>query len=408
MARSSGKARAPQTSTRRKSRSAGSIVGWIVVVLIVLTALFYGGGGWYFSSEVYERAFKVEPIDSSPYDITVDRAEADVVVLRADPEAQYINTDGTFGLISDTEASVVGDILSAETSDGISTVHRSRDPEGPIPPSGTAVRLDPFVWPGDPNTALGIAFQDIEYPIEGGAAAAWYVPGASDTWMIFVHGKGAPKNEALRMLPIAVERGYHAMVIDYRNDPDAPRDPSGEYRYGLTEWKDLTAAGRYAKEHGGKNLILVGYSMGGANVMSYLLQSPLRNQTVAAILDSPMLDFESTVDHGASQETLPLTPITLPESLVATAKWFAGWRFDIDWEALNYVDQWRDLHTPTLIIQGTGDDSVPVEPAHELARIRSDIITLVTPARVGHVLAWNDNPEGYEALINSFLDGLGV
>ncbi|MEN8114032.1 MAG: alpha/beta hydrolase [Actinomycetota bacterium] len=392
----------------RKRRRAGSIIGWIVVLIVVLVALFYGVGGWYFSGQMHERAFAVKANEPAPFDITLDRTEDDAVVLKGNPEAWFINADGTFGLISEDTASVVGEILQAETTNGISTVYRARDPEESVPPPDTAVRLDAFVWPGDPSTALGIAFRDIEYETEGGSAGAWYVPGGSDTWMIFVHGKGAPKNEALRMLPIAVERNYHAMVIDYRNDPDAPRDSSGEYRYGLTEWKDLTAAGRYAKEHGATDLIFVGYSMGGGNVMSYLLQSPLRNQTVAAILDSPMLDFEATIDHGASQETLPLTPITLPKSLTETAKWLAGWRFDINWEALDYVEQWRDLHTPTLIIQGTGDDAIPLEPAHDLARTRPDIVTLVTPPGVGHVLAWNSDPDGYEAMINAFLDELGV
>lgn len=408
MARSTGKSRIPQTFVRGKSRGPVSIIGRILVVIIVLVALFYLVGGWYFSTELYESALEVRPSEDPNYDITFDRGEADSVVLRGDPDASYLNTDGVFGLASEEQANIVGEILSAETSGGVSTVHRVRGSDDPIPAPGTSVKLDAFVWPGDPQSALGIAYTDIEYETEGGSAGAWYIPGATDTWMIFVHGKGAPKNEALRLLPVAVDRGYHALVIAYRNDPDAPADPSGEYRYGLTEWKDLTAAGRYAKENGANDLILVGYSMGGSNVMSYLLKSPLRNQTVAAILDSPMLDFESTVDHGASQETLPLLPITLPDSLVEVAKWFAGWRFDIDWEAMDYVAQWRDLHAPTLIIQGTGDETVPVGPAHELARTRPDIVTLVTPPGVGHVLGWNDDPEGYEALVNSFLDNLGV
>jgi hypothetical protein len=319
-----------------------------------------------------------------------------------------LTEDGLFGLITESEATLIDGIISTETSGGVSTVRRSRIPDEPIPAPGSPVRLDAAVWPGDPQTALGLAFEEIELEIEGGRAGAWYLEGTSDTWMIFVHGKGAPRNEALRLLPVAVERGYHALVIDYRNDPGAPRDPSGKYQYGLTEWNDVAAAARHARTSGGQDLIVVGYSMGGSNVMSYLLESPLRNQTVAAILDSPVLDVEASVDHGAEQETLPLTSIALPQSLISTAKWLASWRFDIDWEALNYVERWRDLHTPTLVIQGTADDTVPVGPASELTRIRPDLITLVTPPGVGHVLAWNADPEGYEALVNAFLDDLGV
>ncbi len=408
MARSSGRSSIQQPFVQKRSIGPWKIVSGIILVVLLLVLAFYGLGGWHFSNEINSQAFEVHPPEAPTFDITLDSVEADAVVLRADPDAENLTADGRFGLLTEAETSLVDGIISAETSGGVSTVRRSRVPDEPIPAAGSAVRLDSFVWPGDPQTALGLAFEEIELEVEGGQAGAWYLEGSSDTWMIFVHGKGTQRNEALRLLPVAVERGYHALVIDYRNDPGAPRDPSGKYQYGLTEWNDVAAAARHAKTEGGQDLIVVGYSMGGSNVMSYLLQSPLRNQTVAAILDSPVLNVEASVDHGAEQETLPLTSIGLPESLVSTAKWLASWRFDIDWEALNYVERWRDLHTPTLIIQGTADDTVPVGPSAELARIRPDLITLVTPPGVGHVLAWNADPEGYETLVNSFLDDLGV
>jgi hypothetical protein len=35
-------------------------------------------------------------------------------------------------------------------------------------------------------------------------------------------------------------------------------------------------------------------------------------------------------------------------------------------------------------------------------------VTLSAPPGVGHVLGWNADPDGYEATISTFLDGLGV
>jgi uncharacterized protein len=46
-------------------------------------------------------------------------------------------------------------------------------------------------------------------------------------------------------------------------------------RYGLTEWRDLAAAAQYALARGARRLLLVGYSMGGAIVVSFLEHSPL-------------------------------------------------------------------------------------------------------------------------------------
>ncbi|MGB5185534.1 MAG: alpha/beta hydrolase [Acidimicrobiia bacterium] len=385
-----------------------NIVVWLIVLILILVLAFYAIGGWYFSGEIYSGAIQVQPPEVGDFDITFDRGEAEALVLRGDENAANLLDDGRFGLMWESGESLVDGIVSSDTAGGQSTVFRTRVPDEPIPAPGSSVRLDSYIWSGDPRTALGIPFSEITYQVEGGNADAWYVEGSSDTWMIFVHGKGAPKNEALRLLPLAVERGYHAMVIDYRNDPGAPPDPSGTYQYGVTEWKDVASATRHARSRGGRNVIIVGYSMGGANVLSFLLESPLRSQTAAVILDSPVLNLGSIIDHAADQTSLPLTSIPVPQSLTSVAKWIAGWRYGIDWNDTDYVERSRDLQTPMLIIQGSGDKTVPSEPADELARLRPDIVTLSTPPGVGHVLAWNADTDGYEALITTFLDNLGV
>jgi len=397
-----------RSGVRTRALRPWRVVVWLIVLILILVLAFYAIGGWYFSGEIYSGALQVHRPEAGDFDITLDRGEAEILVLRGDDDAVNLLDDGRFGLMWESGESLVDGILSSDTAGGQSTVYRTRVPDEPIPPPGSPVRLDSYIWSGDPQTALGIPFTEITYQVEGGNAGAWYVEGSSDTWMIFVHGKGAPKNEALRLLPIAVDRGYHAMVIDYRNDPGAPPDPSGTYQYGVTEWKDVASATRHARSAGGRNVIIVGYSMGGSNVLSFLLESSLRSQTVAVILDSPVLNLGSTIDHAADQTYLPLTSVPLPRSLTSVAKWIAGWRYSIDWNDTDYVSRSRDLQTPMLVIQGTGDETVPSEPADELARLRPDIVTLSTPPGVGHVLAWNADADGYQDLVTTFLDNLGV
>lgn len=400
--------RASRTGVRIRTMGLGRIIASLVALLVIFVLAFYAIGGWHFSGEIYARALHVHPPAAGDLDIILDRGEAEAVVLRGDDDAENLLEEGRFGLMWESGESLVDGILSFDTAGGQSTVYRQRVPDAAIPAPGSSVRLDSYIWSGDPWTALGIPFENITYPIEGGNAGAWYVEGSSDTWMIFVHGKGAPKNEALRLLPFAVDRGYHAMVIEYRNDPGAPPDASGIYQYGIAEWKDVASATRHARSNGARDVVLVGYSMGGSNVLSFLLESPLRAQTAAVILDSPVLDLGSTVDHAAGQTQLPLIPVSVPQSLTAVAKWIAGWRYAIDWSETDYVTRSRDLRTPILIIQGSGDETVPSEPANELARLRPDIVTLSTPQGVGHVLAWNADPDGYEALVGAFLDNLGA
>ena len=152
--------------------------------------------------------------------------------------------------------------------------------------------------------------------------------------------------------------------------------------------------------------MLYGYSMGGAHVTSYLTTSPLRNFTEAAILDSPVLSFTDTIDFRASNTSVFGIPV--PQVLTDFSKWIASWRFDVDWEATDYLsdENLANLHAPMLIIHGSNDDSVPLSTSQEMAERRSDIATLVT-TDAGHVRNWNIDPEGFEQLITDFLAGLG-
>ena len=408
MAKATEASRVTRPGVRQRTMQPWKVVVTLIFLSLAILAVFYGIGGWYFSGEIYNGALQVNAPGDAPLDITFDRGEADVVVLRGDDDSANLVEDGHFGLAWESGTSLVGGIRSNATAGGISTVYRERIAGEEIPAPGSPVRLDPFIWPGDPLTALGIPFAEIEYPLEGGRAGAWYVEGSTSTWAIFVHGKGALRNEALRLLPLAVDRGHHAMVIDYRNDAGAPPDPAGIYQYGATEWQDVASAARYARSNGAQDLVMIGYSMGGANVVSFLFESPLSAQTAAVVLDSPVLNFGSTIDHAAAQTTLPLTSIAVPGSLTAVAKWIAGWRFGVDWTATDYVSRSRALDTPVLIIQGTGDDTVPIGPAEQFAANQPDLVTLIAPEDVGHVVAWNADRDAYESSIETFLDGLGL
>ena len=97
--------------------------------------------------------------------------------------------------------------------------------------------------------------------------------GGGATWAIVVHGRGATRQEGLRILPTLTNLGMTAMVITYRNDRESIHDPNGQYGYGATEWPDLQAAVDYALAHGARDVVLYGYSLGGAITTSFLEHS---------------------------------------------------------------------------------------------------------------------------------------
>jgi len=167
------------------------------------------------------------------------------------------------------------------------------------------------------------------------------------------------------VLPAAAEFGIPALIISYRNNVGAPESPDGFYRYGQTEWQDLQGAVQYAIEHVAEQLILMGYSMGGAMILNFLYQSQLADKVVGIILDAPMLNFGATVESGALQLGVPLV-------FVAIGKFFSTLRFDINWEDLNYINRVDQLTLPLLLFHGDADTTVPIEISDSLATSRCD------------------------------------
>ena len=140
------------------------------------------------------------------------------------------------------------------------------------------------------------------------------------------------------MLPTIAELGFPSLTITYRNDAGALPSSDGFYRYGQTEWEELHGAAAYAIDQGAERLILVGYSMGGGIVMSFLYQSALADRVDAAILDAPMLSFSSAVEQGARQRGYP-------GLFTSLAKLFATTRFGIDWQRVDYLRRADDPRT---------------------------------------------------------------
>jgi hypothetical protein len=110
----------------------------------------------------------------------------------------------------------------------------------------TEVGIEANVFAGDPKQAFGIPFADMSIPDELGPMPAWSIPGRGDTWAIVVHGINGTPEVGLRIVPALHRIGLPTLLIAYREDHGAPPSPDGLHHMGLTEWRDLQAAARYA------------------------------------------------------------------------------------------------------------------------------------------------------------------
>ena len=370
----------------------------LVLVVVAALLLFLAGGGWYFAGQIHDDALEVDPWEPQ-YGQNVVRA-GDGTITISDPADEQPVLDGPqvwgiqwrsgYGQVhgpGSSAAEVTRDLLLLS----------GRLPTGPDEP----IAVDRAAFPlDDPAAALGTQVRDVAY---GPAAIpAWFVPGEGTTWAILVHGKGATRAEMLRMMRTTVAAGLPSLAIDYRNDLGVDADPSGLYQFGRTEWKDLAHAVEHAQEQGARDVVLVAASMGGAITASYLEHvedAPVR----AVFLDSPMLDFGETVSYGASQRALPVLG-TVPEPLTWTAKQIAAVRWDVDWDAVDYLDDTSWVSVPTLVVHGDDDLTVPLRSSEELARAEPDLVELAEFKGAGHVASWNSDPDRYDDLLRPFLD----
>jgi pimeloyl-ACP methyl ester carboxylesterase len=360
-----------------------------LAMLLVAAVL---GIAWYYSDLIEDGALRVKH-DPAEYDVEVVALEDGQITLRFPTEEELRKEPRIMGLEWPGGYARVGENLEVTGNEALREYELL---EGDLS-VGDMVRFEKYGYPGDPLRAHGIAFEDIRFASPMGEFSAWQVDGTDDTWVILVHGKGASRGEALRMLPVIEDAGFPSLTITYRNDDGAPEDPSGYYQYGLTEWNDLEAAAQYALAEGASDLIIVGYSMGGGIVINFLYQSVLVDRVAGVIFDSPMLDLGATVDLGGQNRNLP-------GFLTTVAKIISGFRFDIDWAALDYVSHVEEITVPVLLFHGDADETVPVETSEMLAESRPDLVTYVLFEDTPHVGGWNVDSETYEAAVRNFVD----
>lgn len=374
------------------------------LLLVLAGVLILAGGGLVAAGWYYSDALKDEALvpDHSPEEMDLQVAAFDdgTINLETTPDSDDDGDwtrPGTFGLEWMGGYGQVGAIREIDDRH----VVREFVPLQGMPVAGDMARIDSYAFPTDPKLSFGLAFEEIRFSSPVGDLAAWYIEGSRDTWAIFVHGKGADQREALRMLPSVAGAGLASLVITYRNDEEAPRSGNGFYEYGKTEWRDLEAAAAYALDHGAGNLVLVGYSMGGGIVASFLYRSALADRVSGVILDAPMLDFNETVSWGARDRFVPW-PIK------DIGKRIAAWRFGIDWDALDYLESAPRLFVPILLFHGDDDPKVPVSTSDRLAEARPDLVTYHRTAGAGHVRSWNADPQAYQVAVREFLGSLGA
>jgi pimeloyl-ACP methyl ester carboxylesterase len=368
---------------------------WLMAPLLAV-ALLLGGGGWYVAGQIADRSLLPHPYVPRRPLVVVAVHDGSIALRGRLPE---LTRTGPYGVLW---AGGYGQVTGRPHGHGVVT-RSFRLLAGVAPRIGARAGMTGDAFPDDPRVALGVPERSVTYRSPAGAFPAWYVPGRGTTWAVLVHGKGATRTSMLRMMRVPVRLGLPSLDIGYRNDAGAPRDPSGRYGWGRTEWQDLDAAVVWAQQHGARRVVLLGASMGGSVVASFLERSSRAPLVSAVVLDSPALDVADVVDRSVARRRLPLVGRHLPRAVRWTAEQLASLRYGVDWGALDHLADTSWVRVPVLLLHGTADVTVPFATSAELAAAQPGLVTFLPDPGVAHVQSWNHDPAGYEAALRRFL-----
>lgn len=345
----------------------------------------------------------VVPVSTRPEDVRVlgVNRRAGAITLSSHPDAVV---PGRYSLYfaRDRGYAKIGDILAI--GPGQVTRQLLREEHGRVR-EGLSARISGWYYesPGE----VVAAWEDVEVETTLGASPAWLVPATRDSgrWVIQVHGRGADRREAIRAIPVFRDAGYTSLLISYRNDSVAPGSADGRYALGDTEWEDLQDAMRFAVDHGASDIILMGWSMGGALVLQAITRSPFARIVGGIILDSPVIDWVRVLDHQAKA-------LKVPDPVRATVyrmlgrrwgRWFTGLDEVIDLDRLDFVSRAAELAVPVLLLHSDADTFVPSSGSRALAERRPDIVTFVPFSGAGHTRLWNYDQQRWNGAITRWL-----
>jgi pimeloyl-ACP methyl ester carboxylesterase len=211
---------------------------------------------------------------------------------------------------------------------------------------------------------------------------AWYgAPAKGNATVIFVHGYGANRADHAQVGVDLQHLGYGVLAIDLGYEGNKMH-----YGGGVRESNDVVAAATFARAHGASAVVVVGYSAGGT----------------AAILAAS----NSTLIRAVVADSAPVSFIHLATDRVGAPTWIFSaapmlYSFFSSGGTLGSLSSLPSTYsTPTLIIQGTSDQTVDFSNGPAIAKLTHGQLWTINGGT--HTSAAETCPSAYISQLNKF------
>ena len=199
--------------------------------------------------------------------------------------------------------------------------------------------------------------------------------------------------------PFLHENGCNLLLIDQRCHGDSGGDLIG---YGVCERQDILAWLDWVEaNHKGIPVYLCGLSMGAATVLM-TAALPIGGRVAGIIADSAYAKPNEIIQRTLKKNIGPLAAPTLA-AVNLNCKRRGNFTYA---DATPVKAMKKNKLVPCLFIHGDGDTFVPCEMSREIQRANPEGVTLRTFPDAAHALSYLVDPDGYEAEVRRFLQGL--
>ena len=232
--------------------------------------------------------------------------------------------------------------------------------------------------PGD----AGLAYEEVFFPTsDGHSLHGWYIPGESDTTLLWFHGNGGNIGHRVDELALVHARlGANVFIFDYRGYGNSEGSPSEQGIY-----RDARAALAYLKtrpEPAQGQIVYFGRSLGAAVAIELAADQP----PAALILVAP---FASLGDMA--RIAYPFLPLNR----------LLGSRY-------NSVDRISQVHQPVLILHGDQDEIVPLSQGEKLLQAANPPKSIQVLPGAGHNDTYYAAGDIYWHALSEFLSSLAA